>query len=81
MAIEVMWKDKAACKDVGVELFFSYDDLDQREALEYCNNCDVREECLLYALDRNERYGIWGGMGERERRSILRKRRERRRAS
>jgi WhiB family redox-sensing transcriptional regulator len=37
-----------------------------------CRSCDVRAECLEYALEHDERFGIWGGMSERERRRLKR---------
>ena len=45
-----------------------------REAKEVCRGCVVREECLEYALANGEKFGIWGGMSERERRRIRRQR-------
>ncbi|MCL4442947.1 MAG: WhiB family transcriptional regulator [Actinobacteria bacterium] len=41
-----------------------------------CEQCPVREACLEYALANRERYGIWGGASERERRRIIRQRRK-----
>ena len=45
-----------------------------REAKEVCRGCVVREDCLEYALQNGEKFGIWGGMSERERRRIRRQR-------
>ncbi len=45
-----------------------------REAKEVCRGCVVREDCLEYALANGEKFGIWGGMSERERRRIRRQR-------
>ena len=45
-----------------------------REAKEVCRGCIVREDCLEYALLNGEKFGIWGGMSERERRRIRRQR-------
>ena len=42
------------------------------EAKRVCRSCDVRAECLEYALEHDERFGIWGGMSERERRRLKR---------
>lgn len=66
------WREQAACLDADVELFFSQNESDQREALAYCDGCPVRERCLLTAVLLGEEYGIWGGTLEGERRSIIR---------
>lgn len=47
-----------------------------RKAKEVCRGCVVREACLEYALANREDYGIWGGMSERERRRVLKRRRQ-----
>jgi WhiB family redox-sensing transcriptional regulator len=39
-----------------------------------CEDCPVRRECLAEALDNNMEWGVWGGMTERERRALLRRR-------
>ena len=41
-----------------------------------CKKCPVIEECLEFAVERKERFGIWGGKSERERRAIRRERRK-----
>jgi WhiB family transcriptional regulator, redox-sensing transcriptional regulator len=51
-----------------------------REAKEVCRGCVAREDCLEYALDNGEKFGIWGGMSERERRRLRRARAIERRA-
>ena len=66
------WEDSAACRGADVELFFSIEEDDQRQALEYCRVCPVRQECLQTAIERREIYGIWGGMLEVERRQLVR---------
>jgi WhiB family transcriptional regulator, redox-sensing transcriptional regulator len=73
------WEERAACRGADVELFFSVDEEDQKEALEFCARCDVRAECLETAIANREMYGIWGGMLESDRRSLIRdlRRRER----
>lgn len=76
---EQAWQEHAACRGADVELFFSVDEADQQEALEYCARCEVRSECLEFAISNREMYGIWGGMLESDRRSLIRdlRRRER----
>ncbi|MBT0993938.1 WhiB family transcriptional regulator [Cellulomonas sp. DKR-3] len=48
----------------------------QREARAVCQTCPVRLECLADALDNRMDFGVWGGMTERERRGLLRRRPE-----
>ena len=45
-----------------------------REAKEVCRGCEVRHDCLEFALQNGEKFGIWGGLSERERRRIRRQR-------
>ncbi|HET9518524.1 MAG TPA: WhiB family transcriptional regulator, partial [Actinoplanes sp.] len=44
-----------------------------REAKRICGRCEVKVECLEYALGHDERFGIWGGLSERERRKLKRR--------
>ena len=44
-----------------------------REAKKICTGCEVKAECLEYALANDERFGIWGGLSERERRRLRRR--------
>jgi len=81
------WQDDAACQDEDVELFFGYEDelrsdAQRRKQLakRICAGCFVRQECLEYAQTRPERFGIWGGQDEDERRKDRRRRRERKAA-
>jgi WhiB family transcriptional regulator, redox-sensing transcriptional regulator len=72
------WMAKAACRGVAVDLFFPDRGATTREAKEVCRGCEVREECLEYSLgSAPEKFGIWGGMSERERRRMRRERRQR----
>jgi WhiB family redox-sensing transcriptional regulator len=48
----------------------------QRRAKVVCHGCPVRAECLADALDNRVEFGVWGGMTERERRALLRRRPE-----
>ncbi len=69
------WQKDAACRDADPELFFSTAEPDRAAALEMCNSCPVRLECLEHALETRETYGIWGGTDEQERKRLLRRRR------
>src|SRR5439155_16769605 len=68
------WQDEANCLGVDPDLFFPERGASTREAKEVCRGCVVRTECLEYALANGEKFGIWGGMSERERRRIRRAR-------
>lgn len=69
-----MWKDQAACAAPGVdpEIFFPLKGGTNRPAKAVCGDCPVRLECLNDAMRHQERYGVWGGMSERERRRLRR---------
>lgn len=66
------WVRYGSCRGVDPDLFFPERGASTKEAKEICRGCSVREECLDYALRNNEKFGVWGGMSERERRSIRR---------
>jgi WhiB family redox-sensing transcriptional regulator len=68
------WQDDANCLGVDPDLFFPERGASTREAKEVCRGCVVREECLEFALQNGEKFGIWGGLSERERRRIRRQR-------
>ncbi len=75
------WQTRANCMGVDPDLFFPERGQSTREAKEVCRGCVVREDCLEYALANGEKFGIWGGMSERERRRLRRARALARRAS
>ena len=58
------------------EVFYPVNDDDAEEAKEVCAGCPVRQPCLEWALQDRERFGVWGGLTERERRRMLRQRRK-----
>jgi WhiB family redox-sensing transcriptional regulator len=68
------WQSQANCMGVDPDLFFPERGASTREAKEVCRGCVVREDCLEYALSNSEKFGIWGGLSERERRKIRRRR-------
>ena len=68
------WQARANCLGVDPDLFFPERGASTREAKEVCRGCEVRMECLEYALIHGEKFGIWGGLSERERRRIRRQR-------
>lgn len=67
------WQEDALCAQTDPEAFFPEKGGSTREAKNVCAECTVRAECLQYALDNDERFGIWGGLSERERRKIKRR--------
>ena len=73
VAIERLpWADRAKCLQAEPDTFFPEKGGSTREAKRICKICEVRQECLDYALENDERFGIWGGMSERERRKLKR---------
>lgn len=66
------WAEQARCLHADPEIFFPEKGGSTREAKRLCAECDVRAECLEYALDNDERFGVWGGLSERERRKLRR---------
>lgn len=66
------WTELARCQEVDPEAFFPEKGGSTRLAKAICGRCEVRTECLEYALDRDERFGIWGGKSEPERRRLKR---------
>jgi len=66
------WRDSALCAETDPEAFFPEKGGSTREAKAVCRNCPVKAECLAYALDKGEGFGIWGGLSERERRRLNR---------
>ena len=69
---ELEWQDKALCAEVDPEIFFPEKGGSTREAKRVCRSCEVRAQCLEYALENDERFGIFGGFSERERRRLKR---------
>ena len=69
-ADEQEWQERALCAQTDPEAFFPEKGGSTREAKRICQGCEVRAECLEYALAHDERFGIWGGLSERERRKL-----------
>ena len=64
------WQERALCAQTDPEAFFPEKGGSTREAKKVCLTCEVRDDCLEYALMNDERFGIWGGLSERERRKL-----------
>ncbi|WP_300612130.1 WhiB family transcriptional regulator [Trebonia sp.] len=80
------WRTSAACRTADPELFFpvssfgrAQDDIAQAKAV--CGSCEVRRQCLQFALATHQMYGVWGGTTEEERRVRVREQRERARST
>lgn len=67
------WTINAACRQTDPDRLF-VQGAEQHQAKALCLSCPVRTECLADALDNHVEFGVWGGMTERERRALLRRR-------
>ncbi|MFI0813518.1 WhiB family transcriptional regulator [Streptomyces echinatus] len=66
------WHEDAACRSADPDELFA-DNTAQNRAKAICTGCRVRTDCLVEALDNRVEWGVWGGMTERERRALLRR--------
>ncbi len=73
MIFDTDWAARAACRTTDPDLLF-VQGAAQNRAKAICLGCTVRTECLADALDNRVEFGVWGGMTERERRALLRRR-------
>ena len=64
------WQADSLCAQTDPEAFFPEKGGSTRDAKKICSTCEVRSSCLEYALENDERFGIWGGLSERERRKL-----------
>jgi len=72
--VKEVWRDRAACKGVPINVFYFESDEENRnlkketeKAKAFCKECPVAEQCLAYALNENIKFGVWGGFTSRER--------------
>lgn len=70
----VAWQDSAKCSKADPETFFPGKGGSTKDGKKICASCEVRTQCLEHALATDEKFGIWGGLSERERRELRRKR-------
>ncbi len=70
---QLAWQADALCAQTDPEAFFPEKGGSTRDAKKVCGACPVKQQCLEYALSNDERFGIWGGMSERERRRLRKK--------
>jgi len=71
---QLAWQDNANCKGANANLFFPERGASTRTAKGICRECQVRGACLEFAITTGEKFGIGGGLSERERRRIRRER-------
>ncbi len=71
------WYDRANCLGATPRLFYAERGEGSAIARQVCAGCEVRVDCLEFALERNETHGMWGGCSERERRGMVYRRRRR----
>ncbi|MEV7423493.1 WhiB family transcriptional regulator [Streptomyces sp. NPDC091212] len=69
---ELSWQESALCAQTGPEFFFPAPGSSTREAKRLCGACEGRVACLQYALTHDERFGVWGGLSEKERQNLRR---------
>lgn len=66
------WETQARCHQYDPEIFFDSRARSERQAKAICTRCDVRAECLAFALQSRAEFGVWGGLSGKERRALLR---------
>lgn len=69
---DLPWREWAACLGHDHKVFFPERGQTTRAAKAVCQSCPVMIECLEFALETRQKFGVWGGMGETDRASILR---------
>ncbi|MBL7487054.1 WhiB family transcriptional regulator [Frankia sp. AgW1.1] len=70
---DLSWQEQSLCAQTDPEAYFPEKGGSTREAKRICSGCEVQSECLEYALANDERFGIWGGTSERDRRKLKRR--------
>jgi WhiB family redox-sensing transcriptional regulator len=73
---ELTWMRAGECRNYPAAAFFPSDGVGVDAARKICDTCKVKAECLEYALVARIDHGVWGGCSERERRRILKRRRQ-----
>lgn len=74
--MDTQWMAHGLCRELAPSAFFPNDGVGVDAARRICATCPVREPCLEYALVERIDHGVWGGASERERRRILKRRRQ-----
>jgi WhiB family redox-sensing transcriptional regulator len=74
--MDTSWMASGLCAQAKPSVFFPSDGVGVEVARKICASCPVKEPCLEYALEQRIDHGVWGGCSERERRRILKRRRD-----
>lgn len=74
--MDTAWMVEGNCRDEPPARFFPSDGVGVEAAQRICAGCPVKSPCLEYALEQRVDHGVWGGASERERRRILKRRRD-----
>lgn len=69
---DASWRGQGPCAQVDPEIFYPENGRTSKPAKKVCGGCPVRDRCLAYAIEHDERYGVWGGTSEHERRLMRR---------
>ncbi len=82
------WQEEAACRPMDNLIFFGEEGESELErqareakAKAVCRTCPVQDPCLEFAMETNQKYGIWGGLTDKERASLKRRRARARRTA
>ncbi|MFY9585943.1 MAG: WhiB family transcriptional regulator [Actinomycetota bacterium] len=67
LGADYSWQAEGACRGADPELFFPPTEEEAAVAKSFCATCPVRVACLAFSIERNERFGVWGGLTEKER--------------
>lgn len=70
---DLHWTERAHCRGLDPDQFFVRGAAQARRAVRVCQACQVKQECLRYALDNDIDFGVWGGLTERQRRAYQRR--------
>ena len=68
------WMDRAACAQVGGDMWYPEQGESVEPAKQVCARCPVKAECLDFALETGDRWGVWGALSDRQRRAVRRSR-------
>ena len=74
--MDTPWMQDGSCRDHPPEVFFPSDGVGVIVAQRICGGCPVKDTCLAYALENRIDHGVWGGTSERQRRRLLKRRRQ-----